>query len=164
DAVTADAAGLKNRLGVADQRKLDEYLTSVRDIELRIARAEKLPPATPPEGTVKPEGLPASVPEHLQLMCDLLVLAFRTDVTRVCTFMLANEGSNRPYPFVGVSDGHHDLSHHQNDPKKLAKIREINLFHVKQFAYLLGQLKAIPEGDGTLLDNCMLSYGSGNSD
>lgn len=164
DSVTAEASSLKSRLGLADQRKLDEYLTSVRDIELRIARSEKLPPAQPPEGTVKPEGLPASVPEHLKLMCDLLVLAFRTDVTRVCTFMLANEGSNRPYPFIGVSDGHHDLSHHQNDPKKLAKIREINLFHMKQFAYILGQLKSIREGERTLLDNCMIAYGSGNSD
>ncbi len=164
DAVLADADSLTNRLGVADQRKLDEYLTSVRDIEQRIARSEKLPPAQPPEGTIQPEGMPASVPEHLKLMCDLLVLAFRTDVTRVCTFMLANEGSNRPYPFLSVSEGHHDLSHHQNDPKKLAKIREINLFHVQQLAYLLSQLKAVPEGDGTLLDHCMIAYGSGNSD
>jgi hypothetical protein len=164
DLVMEDAGGLKNRLGVADQRKLDEYLTSVRDLELRIARADKLPPPEPPEGTVKPEGLPQSVPEHLRLTADLLVLAFRTDVTRIGTFMLANEGSNRPYPFIGVSDGHHDLSHHQNDAKKLAKIRDINKFHIQQFAYLLGQLKSIPEGDGTLLDGCMIAYGSGNSD
>ncbi len=164
DTVMADANSLKNRLGAADRRKMDEYLTSIRDIEQRIARSEKLPPVTPPDGTVKPEGVPASMPEHLKLMCDLLVLAFRTDVTRVCTFMLANEGSNRPYPFIGVSEGHHDLSHHQNDPNKLAKIRTINVFHMEQFAYLLGQLKAIREGEGTLLDNCMIAYGSGNSD
>lgn len=164
DTVMKDASSLKNRLGVADQRKMEEYLTSIRDIELRITRSEKLPPAAPPDGTVKPEGVPASVPEHLKLMCDLLVLAFRTDVTRVSTFMLANEGSNRPYPFVGVSEGHHDLSHHQNDPHKQAKIRKINQFHMEQFAYLLGQLKSIREGDGTLLDNCMIAYGSGNSD
>lgn len=164
DAVTSDARSLQVRLGAADQRKLDEYLTSVRDLELRIARSEKLPPVQVPDGTVKPEGQPASVPEHLKLMCDLLVLAFRTDVTRISTFMLANEGSNRPYPFIGVAEGHHDLSHHQNDRKKQAKIQQINLFHVQQLAYLIEQLKAIPEGQGSLLDSCMLAYGSGNSD
>ena len=96
-------------------------------------------------------------------MCDLMVLAFQADVTRVATFVLANEGSNKPYPFIGVPEGHHDLSHHGNDPKKKAKIRDINTFHVKQLAYLLAKLKAIKEGDGTLLDHCMVAYGSGNS-
>jgi hypothetical protein len=97
-------------------------------------------------------------------MCDLLVLAFQADVTRVCTFVIANEGSNRPYPWIGVPEGHHDLSHHGNDPKKRAKIRDINRFHVSQLAYLLGKLKAVREGDGTLLDHCMIAYGSANSD
>ena len=98
------------------------------------------------------------------MMCDLLVLAFQTDVTRVCTFVLANEGSNKPYPFAGVAEGHHDLSHHGNDAKKKDKIREINKFHTTQLAYLIEKLKAVPEGDGTLLDHCMVAYGSGNSD
>ncbi len=97
-------------------------------------------------------------------MFDLMVLAFQTDATRICTFMYANEGSNRPYPFIGVPEGHHDLSHHGSDPKKHEKIKKINRFHVEQFAYLLGKLKSIREGDGTLLDNAMIVYGSGISD
>jgi hypothetical protein len=164
DTVLEDAHNLQNRLGGADRQKLDEYLAGVRELELRIARADKLPPVEPPADVVKPEGLPAAMPEHLRLMTDLLVLAFRTDLTRIATFMFAREGSNRPYNMVGVSDGQHDLSHHQNDPVKLAKIRAINTFHIQQFAYLIGQLKSIPEGNGTLLDSCMIAYGSGNSD
>jgi hypothetical protein len=97
-------------------------------------------------------------------MCDLLVLAFQSDATRVATFVLANEGSNRPYPFISVPEGHHDLSHHGNDQSKKAKIRDINTFHVRQLAYLLERLQSIPEGDGTLLDHAMIAYGSGNSD
>jgi len=93
-----------------------------------------------------------------------MVLAFQTDSTRVSTFVFANEGSNRPYTFIGVREGHHDLSHHQNDPVKLAKIRQINTFHTTQLAYILNKLKDSREGDGSLLDNCMLVYGSGNSD
>jgi hypothetical protein len=163
DFVREDAGDLKGKLGASDQRKLDEYFASIRDIELRIERATKLPEVKAPDLT-KPEGVPASFPEHIRLMCDLLVLAFQADVTRVCTFVLANEGSNKPYPFIGVPEGHHDLSHHGEDKKKRAKIRDINRFHVTQLAYLLGKLKAIREGDGTLLDHCMIAYGSGNSD
>jgi hypothetical protein len=164
DFVQQDAGSLRTQLGATDQRKLDEYFSSVRDIELRIQRSEKLPELKVPDGTKKPEGIPTSYEEHLRLMCDLLVLAFQTDVTRVCTFVLANEGSNRPYAAIGVPEGHHDLSHHQNDPKKLAKIREINTFHMKQYAYLLTKLQSIREGDGTLLDHCLIAYGSGNGD
>ena len=97
-------------------------------------------------------------------MCDLLVLAFQTDVTRIATFMFGREGSEQNYRMVGITEGHHELTHHRNDPAKIAKVRTINTFHIQQFAYLLGKLKAIPEGDGTLLDNCMIAYGSGNSD
>ncbi len=97
-------------------------------------------------------------------MCDLLVLAFQADVTRVATFVLANEGSNKPYPFIEVSEGHHDLSHHGNDKEKLSKIAKINTFHTSQLAYLLERLKSIREGEGTLLDHAMIAYGSGNSD
>ena len=93
-----------------------------------------------------------------------MVLAFQTDTTRISTFVFANEGSNKPYPFIDVREGHHDLSHHENNPAKQAKIATINRFHVTQFAYLLGKLKAVREGDGTLLDHCMVVYGSGNSD
>jgi Protein of unknown function (DUF1552) len=163
DFVREDTADLKGKLGATDQRKLDEYFSSVRDIEQRIAKAEKLPPVKTPEFKV-PTTVPAVYEEHLHLMADLMVLAFQADVTRVATFVLANEGSNKPYPFAGVPEGHHDLSHHGNDAKKKAKIRDINTFHVKQLAYLLGKLRSVQEGDGTLLDHCMLAYGSGNSD
>ena len=163
DFVREDAGDLAGKLGGADRRKLDEYFASIRDIELRIARAEKLPPIERPEVTL-PEAVPADYQEHIRLMCDLLVLAFQADVTRVCTFVLANEGSNKPYPFIGVSDGHHDLSHHGNDQKKKEKIRDINRFHVTQLAYLLEKLKSTPDGEGTLLDHSMVVYGSGNSD
>jgi hypothetical protein len=108
--------------------------------------------------------VPASYEEHIRLMCDLVALGFQADVTRVVTFVLANEGSNKPYPFVNVSEGHHDLSHHGNDDAKKAKIRDINIFHTKQLDYLLEKLKSMPEGDGTLLDHAMIAYGSGNSD
>jgi hypothetical protein len=163
DFVREDARDLTRQLGPTDRRKLDEYFTSIRDIELRIERAAKLPPVQAPAG-VKPTGIPASYQEHLRLLCDLMVLAFQADITRVCTFVLANEGSNRPYRDIGVPEGHHDLSHHGNNAQKKAKIRDINRFHVSQLAYLLTKLSSVKEGDGTLLDHCMVAYGSGNSD
>jgi hypothetical protein len=150
-------------LGRNDQRKLDEYFTAIRDIEQRITRSESLPPIETPDYPV-PAGVPGSYEEHIKQMCDLLVLAFQSDVTRISTFVLANEGSNKPYPFINVPDGHHALSHHGNDEAKKAKIREINKFHTTQLAYLLNKMKGIEEGDGTLLDHCMIAYGSGNSD
>ena len=163
DVVREDSKDLQGKLGTNDQRKLDEYFASVRDIELRIERMDKLPPVKTPD-VKAPTGIPASYEEHIKLMYDLLSLAFQADVTRVATCVLANEGSNKPYPFINVADGHHDLSHHANDPKKKEKIRDINTFHVRQVAHFLTKLKSIPEGDGTLLDHCMIAYGSGNSD
>jgi hypothetical protein len=163
DFVREDAGDLRQKLGADDRRKLDEYFAAVRDIEQRIVRAEKLPPVKAPD-LAKPTAIPAAFEEHIRLMGDLMVLAFQADVTRVCTFVLANEGSNKPYPFIGVPEGHHDLSHHENNPKKKEKIRDINKFHVTQLAYILSKLKGIKEGDGTLLDHCMIAYGSGNSD
>lgn len=163
DFVRDDASDLSGKLGHSDQRKLDEYFSAVRDIEQRIERSASLPVAERPDLKM-PDGPPADFQAHLRLMADLLVLAFQTDATRVSTFVLTNEGSNKPYPFIGVREGHHDLSHHGNDPAKKAKIRDINKFHVEQLAYLLQKLQAIPEGDGTLLDHTMLVYGSGNSD
>jgi hypothetical protein len=163
DLVREDFSELNGKLGASDQRKLDEYASAIRDIELRIERAAKLPEVKTPDFKV-PSGIPTSYEEHLKLMCDLIVLAFQSDVTRVCTFVLANEGSNRPYPFIDVKDGHHNLSHHQGDKEKKDKIAKINRFHVTQLAYLLTKLKSIPEGDGTLLDHSMIAYGSGNSD
>lgn len=163
DFVREDSRDLNNKLGKSDVRKLDEYLSAIRDIEMRIERAEKLPPVKTPE-YAQPTGVPADFAEHIRMMCDLMVLAFQADVTRVCTFVLANEGSNKPYPFINVAEGHHDLSHHGNEEAKKAKIREINRFHTQQLAYLLEKLKATPEGDGNLLDHSMIAYGSGNSD
>lgn len=162
DYVRADSASLQSRLGVNDRRKLEEYFTAIRDIEQRIERAARLP--QPPTPTLQVPSSTSSYQEQIRLLCDLLVLAFQTDSTRVATFVFANEGSNRPYAFIGVHEGHHDLSHHGNDAVKLNKIRQINTFHMTQYAYLLGKLKSIREGDGTLLDHCMLVYGSGNSD
>jgi hypothetical protein len=164
DFIRDDSKSLSARLGRSDQQKLDEYFSSIRDIEQRMARSNSLPPLIAPSDFPRPEGIPGSYEEHIRLMCDLMVLAFRTDATRVCTFVLANEGSNKPYPWVGVHEGHHELSHHGRDPKKIAKIREINKFHVRQLAYLIEKMKATREGSGTLLDHTMLVYGSGNSD
>ncbi len=164
DLVKSDFEELNGKLGRGDQRKLDEFATAVRDIELRIERAGRFPEPKAPAGFAAPAGVPDSFEAHIRLMCDLLVLAFQTDTTRVCTFVLANEGSNKPYPFINVAEGHHDLSHHGNDPAKKTKIAAINRFHTRQLAYLLGRLKSVKEGDGTLLDHCMVAYGSGNSD
>jgi hypothetical protein len=164
DYVREDAGELLGKLGSNDRRKIDEYFTAVRDVELRIERAGKLPQVVPPSDFPAPAGAPANYEEHLRLMADLLVLAFQCDLTRVATFVLANEGSNRPYPFINIREGHHDLSHHENNPQKKEKIRDINTFHVKQLAYLLKKLTGRQEGDGSLLDHCMIVYGSGNSD
>ena len=163
DFVAEDARRLTQTLGAADQRKLDEYLSGVRELEQRINRGRPvidLGAAKYP----RPLGIPADYQEHLRLMGDLLVLAFQCDLTRVITFVFANDGSNRSYRTVGVSDGHHDLSHHGGDTAKQEKIQNINQFHIAQLAYVLQKLKAIPEGDGTLLDHCMIVYGSGISD
>jgi hypothetical protein len=165
DFVNEDAQRLKNRLGATDQRKLDEYLTSVRDLETRIARVEK-----GTDGDVKtpdyprPSGIPKDYAEHVRLMFDLLVLAFQGDVTRVATFMYANEGSTKSYAFIGVPEGHHDLSHHAGDKKKHEKIQKINTFHMEHFAYFLNKLASIREGEGSVLDHSMIVYGSGISD
>jgi hypothetical protein len=164
DFVADDARSLRGRLGAADQRKLDEYLSGVREIEQRLARLDKVEVKDAPKGAVRPTGIPRSYQEHLRLLADMLVLAFQADLTRVATFVFANEGSNRPYRDIGVPEGHHDLSHHGRNRAKQAKIQKINHFHVSQLAYLLGKLKAVKEGGRPLLDSCMLLYGSGNSD
>ena len=164
DSVREEARGLEHRLGGADKDKLDQYLTSVRELELRIAKAEKLPPVEPPEGAVKPEGLPADLTEHIHLVGDLMALAFQADVTRISTLMFAREGSELQYKMVGITEGHHELTHHQGNKDKIAKVSTINQFHVQQFAYLVSKLKSIPEGNGTLLDNCMIAYGSALGD
>jgi hypothetical protein len=163
DYVLDDAHSLERQVGSADRRKLDEYLTAVRDIERRIERAEKFGAATVPKGVTAPTMF-ETYEEQLRLMYDVLTLAFQTDSTRISTFITAHDGSNRPYPTIGIRDGHHDLSHHRNDEAKKAKIAQINRYHATQFGYFLNRLKSIKEGDGTLLDHCTILYGSAISD
>lgn len=162
DFVLEDAQDLQRRLGAKDRRKIDEYLESVREIEARIARNQLRGQEAPPAFDI-PAGIPRDFAEHIRLMFDLMVLAFQADLTRVVTFVMANEGSNRSYAFMGVPEGHHDLSHHRRNPENQRKIREINRFHVSQFAYLLEKLDAIREGERSLLENSMIVYGSGIS-
>lgn len=163
DLMADDASRLKKKLGQTDRRKVDEYFTSVRELEQRIERGDKAP-KQPPPGLAVPEEMPSDLSERIRLMYDLLAVAFQTDTTRVATFMLANEGSNASYPMVGVTDGHHALSHHRNEEDKVSKIQKIDEFLVSEFAYFLDKLKTIKEGDGTLLDHSMILYGSGISD
>jgi Protein of unknown function (DUF1552) len=163
DFVAEDARRLRDKLGVADRRKLEEYLTGVREIERRIDAARPVIEVGQ-SSMARPSGIPSDYREHLRLMADLLVLAFRADLTRVATFVFANDGSNRSYRDIGVPEGHHDLSHHGRDESKYDKIRAINRFHLEHFAYLIRRLKEVPEGDGTLLDRSMVVYGSGISD
>jgi hypothetical protein len=164
DFVAEDARGLKGKLGSTDQHKLDEYLSSVREIEQRLNRVEKVDIKGLPPGTARPSGIPRNFEDYARLMADVLLLAFQTDQTRIATFVLANEGSNRPYREIGITEGHHELSHHGRVKAKMEKIQKINLFHVKQLAYLAERLKGVKEGEGTLLDNCLIVYGSGIGD
>lgn len=164
DFVADDARKLQTKLGGNDNKKLDEYLTGVREIEQRLERSEADLVLPDEIDYPIPAGIPREYAEHLKLLCDMIVLAFQTDSTRIASFMFANAGSNRNYKEIEVPDGHHDLSHHGGDAQKHAKIRQINRFHVTQLAYLLRKLKSIPEGEGTLLDSCMVCYGSGLSD
>jgi hypothetical protein len=158
DAVADQAAQLQRQLGRRDKQKLDEYFTSVRDVEQRIDRmTEPLPYDISDQMPEDRE--PTDAEEHIRLMFDLMVLAFKTDTTRISTFMLGNEGSGKRYPMIGVNEGHHQLSHHQNDPDKVAKIAAIDKFFAIQFAYFLKKLKETPEGEGNLLDNSLIVYG-----
>ncbi|QEL13426.1 hypothetical protein PX52LOC_00281 [Limnoglobus roseus] len=161
DFVKEDIADLGKTLGPADKAKVSEYLDAVRDVEQRIQRAAKAVADNPLPDLDRPVGVPASYADHARLMFDLQVLAWQGDVTRVITFQLARETSNRVYPETGVSDPHHPLSHHGNDPAKVAKMAKINQFHVSLFAEFVAKLKATKEGAGTLLDQSVVMYGSG---
>ena len=163
DLVADDAAALQKRVGGNDRRKLDEYFSSVRDVERRIERTLDAPAVEVPEIALPP-GVPQDISEHIGLMYDLQALAFRTDVTRVSTFMLANAGSNRSYPEAGVNDAHHHISHHQRDERKLADIAKIDRFLAEHFARFLKTLKETPDGEGNLLDNSLVLYGSAIAD
>src|SRR5262249_20930717 len=143
DFVNEDARKLRFKLGAPDQRKLDEYMTSLREVETRIARASQLPDAKAPSGLVIPAPVPQDYQEHLRRVCDWTVIAFQADLTRIGTFVFANDGSNRSYKHIEVPEGHHDLSHHGGNKDKQSKIAKINRFHITQFAYLLEKLKGI---------------------
>jgi hypothetical protein len=161
DWVTEDMARLNRELGATDKQKVDQYLESLREVERRIQRAEQQTQDSPLPDLDRPVGVPASYEEHAKLMIDLQTLAFQGDITRVITFQLARETSNRTYPEIGVPDPHHPTSHHSNDPLKLAKLAKINAFHISLFGYYLERLRSTPEGDGNLLDNSALVCGSG---
>lgn len=164
DFIMEDAKILNKKLGHTDKMKLDEYMTGVREIERRLSFLEKQTKDFNSSSLVNVQGIPADYQEHIKIMGDLMVLAFQTDTTRVSTFMFANEGSNRSYKMVGVSDGHHEMSHHQKTPEKLEALKKINNFHVTQLAYILNKMDSIKEGDRTLLDNSMIVYGAGICD
>lgn len=161
DSVTEEIARLKNELGPADRAKVGQYLETVREVERRIQKAEADTADNVLPDLDRPEGVPAAYADHARLMFDLQVLALQGDVTRVITFQLARETSTRAYPEIGVSDPHHPLTHHGNDPEKIAKVAKINRFHVSLFAEFLAKLKATPEGNGSLLDHSLYLYGSG---
>ncbi|MEO2016155.1 MAG: DUF1552 domain-containing protein [Fuerstiella sp.] len=164
DFIADDARRLQKQLGQNDKRKLEEYLNGVREVERRIEGAADQPDITTDVDYPVPRGTPSDYGEHIRLMCDMMVLAFQTDSTRVATFMFANAASNRSYRQIDVADGHHDLSHHGGNAEKERKIRLINRFHIAQLSYLLQKMKATPDGHGNLLDNTTLCYGSGISD
>lgn len=162
DAVTKDVERLQRGIGPKDKTKVAEYLDSVRDIERRIQKAEQQSGQEMPV-VEQPVGIPSSYEEHGKLMYELLALAWQADLTRVASFMMARELSTRIYPEIGITEPHHPLSHHANDPEKLAKQAKLNMFHLGIFRSFLEKLKATPDGDGTLLDHTVMLYGSGMS-
>jgi hypothetical protein len=166
DWVMQEMSGLKTRLGASDRTRVDGYLDTVREVERRIQRAEQQHGETALPDLDRPASVPESWEDHVKLMFDLQVLALQADLTRVITFQLAREASTRTYPQIGVPEPHHPVSHHTNDPEKLAKLAKINAYHVSLFGYLLETLKATPDGDGTLLDHAtyLLGSGMGNPD
>jgi hypothetical protein len=164
DFIRDDARSLARNVSTQDARKLDEYLTSVRELEERITRLENLGELPNPNHAA-PEGVPEAFQDHMNLMYDMLVLAFETDSTRIATLIIAHEGSNRAYPEVGVKSGHHELSHHGGNSEKLEKLAEIDIFHMKAFARFLEKLDQAKDADGdSLLHNSMIAYTGGNAD
>jgi hypothetical protein len=163
DLVTDRTRRLMGELGPTDRRKLDDYLSSIRDIERRIEKAETDFTGMVPD-LEKPTGIPVEYADYVKLMFDLQVVAFQTDSTRVVTMMMGREGSVRTYPEIGVPDPHHPLTHHRGNPDWVEKVTKINTLHMGLFAGFLKQLKETPDGDGTLLDHSLIVYGSGLSD
>jgi len=164
DFVMQDAQAMQRRLGSRDKDKLDQYLTGVRGIETRIERAEQFGKIQDP-GIDAPVGVPQEYAEYVQLMFDMMVLAFQTDSTRVATMLLAHDGSNRSFGEIGIYEGHHDLSHHQNKPEMIQKVSDIDLWYVRQFAKFLDKMRETKDLDGqSLLHNSQIVYGGGNAD
>jgi hypothetical protein len=165
DAVMADIRRLRAKLGGPDRGKIDQFLEAVRDIERRMQLAERQKQADPDLPKLGgPTGVPQVFSEYYKLMADLMVLAWQTDMTRVCTFQIGHEMSGRAYPELGFGDAHHSVTHHQGDQEKIAKTIQINIFHTKMLAYYLDKLRSTPDGDGSLLDHAMLLYGGALSD
>jgi hypothetical protein len=161
DSVTEEFTRLRKTLGPSDRNRVSQYLEAVRDVEWRIQQAEAATAENELPDLDRPLGVPGSYADHARLMFDLQRLAFQGDITRVVTFQLARETSNRTYPEIGVNDPHHPLTHHGNDPEKIAKVAQINRFHVSLFAEFLEKLRDTPETDGSLLDHVLYLYGSG---
>jgi hypothetical protein len=163
DFVTGDTHKLETSLGPTDRRKLDEYLSAIREVERQIQRAEKDNQQIDPHMD-KPYGIPSDFSEHFKLLSNMVAIAFQADLTRIVTFMVTREGTSRPYRELGIPDGHHPLTHHRNQPELMEKVRKIDEYHVQQFAGFIEKMKASKEGDGSLLDNSMIVYGAGLSD
>ncbi len=165
DSVNERLKQLQKQLGRADNRKVDDYLASLRDVERRIQKAEQQSSQPAPD-VAQPAGIPDSFEQHVKLLYDLQLLAYQSDITRVITFMYGREQTGRPYPQIGVPEPHHSVTHHQNDPAKMDKCQKIQQYHVALFAGYLEKLKNTPDGDGSLLDHVILLYGGGisNSD
>lgn len=164
DLVLADAKRLQPSLAGEDRHKLDEYFSSVRHVEERIQAAERMPAPPAPDGTLTPSGIPSEVGAHIRLMMDMMVLAFQSDSTRLITLMLANEGSDRTFPELGLTTSHHWTGHHEKKPDKLEIIHRVDRWYVSHFAYLIERLAKTKEGNGTLIDSCGLVYGCGIRD
>ena len=163
DFVSSDTKKLEADLGPTDRRKLDEYLSSIREVERMIERAEHDNARIDPH-MEKPYGVPPDFAEHFKLMSNMLTIAMQADLSRVFTFLVTREGSSRPYREIGIPDGHHPLTHHRNDPAMMDKVTKINIYQMQQFAGWVEKLKSIKEGDSTLLDNSMIVYGAGLGD
>jgi hypothetical protein len=161
DSFNEGITSLKGAVGAADRARLDRYLDSIREVERQIERAEAAVADGPAPDLERPVGVPAQFADHARLMFDLQLLALQSDITRIVTFQLTRELTNRSYPEIGVADPHHPTSHHGNDPQKLFKISKINAFHVLLFTEFLQKLDATPDGEGSLLDNTVYVYGSG---
>ncbi len=164
DSVMTDARSMQRRLDLSDREKLDQYLTGVREIEARIQKAEKFGPNLDP-GQLTPAGIPSSHIEYVELMYDMMLIAFKTDSTRVATFVLGHDGDNRSFSEIGITEGHHDLSHHQNNTERVDKVAQIDRWYVEQFGKFLAKMENTPDVDGhSLLHNSRILYGSGNAD